>query len=136
MQSEKLLHLLCLAGAAANLGKKQVDAKRSVLVIKILLELGNLLFQHVRGVANTANDAHAAGVGDSRSQLGAGGDVHASQQDGVLDLEKISDGGANLLCSEAKQAVVSECAYACEEGLGGGAVRMTFVVATYEERPS
>lgn len=90
--------LLGLTGIATNLGDKQVNTKGSVLVVEVALELGNLLLEHLWGVSDTADDAHAAGVGDGSRQLGTGGDVHAGQQDGVLDLEKISDGSADLLC--------------------------------------
>lgn len=90
--------LLGLTGIATNLGDKQVNTKGSVLVVEVALELGNLLLEHLWSVSDTADDAHTAGVGDGSRQLGTGGDVHAGQQDGVLDLEKIGDGCADLLC--------------------------------------
>jgi len=90
--------ILGLTGIATDLGEKQVDAEGGVLVVEVLLELGNLLAEHVGGVADTADDTETASVGDGSSQLGASGHVHAGQQDGVLDLEKIGDGRADLLC--------------------------------------
>lgn len=92
------MSLLGLTGAATDLGDKQVDTERSVLVGEVLLELSNLLLEHVGGVADTTDDTHTTGVGDGGGQLGAGGDVHAGKQDGVLDLEKISERGSDLLC--------------------------------------
>lgn len=96
-------NLLGLASAATNLGEKQVNAKGGVLVVEVLLELSNLLLEHVGGVADTTDDTHASGVGDGSSQLGAGGDVHTSQEDGVVDLEKIGDGGADFLCETREE---------------------------------
>lgn len=90
--------LLGLTGATTDLREKQVDTERSVLVVEVLLELGDLLLEHLGGVADTTDDTHATGVGDGGSQLGTGSDVHAGKQDGVLDLEKIGDRGADLLC--------------------------------------
>lgn len=92
------MSLLGLTGAAADLGEKQVDTEGSVLVGEVLLELGNLLLEHVGGVADTTDDTETAGVGDGGSQLGTGSDVHAGKHDGVLDLEKIGDGSADLFC--------------------------------------
>lgn len=45
-----------------------------------------------------ANHAQTAGIGDGRSQLGASGNVHTSQENWVGDLEQISADGADLLC--------------------------------------
>lgn len=89
--------LLGLAGVAANLGKKEIDTEGSLLVVKVLLDLIDLLPEHLGGVADTTEDTHTAGIGDSRRQLGASGDVHAGEEDGVLDPEEIGDVGANLL---------------------------------------
>lgn len=91
--------LLGLAGAATDLGEEQVDTERSVLIVEVALELVNLIAKHLGGVADTTDDTETTGVGDGGSQLGSSGDVHAGQQDGVLDLEKIRDGRANLLCT-------------------------------------
>ena len=96
---ERRKYVLGLASAATDLGEQQIDTERSVRVIEVLLELRNLLAEHVGSVTDTTNDTETSSVGDGSSQLGAGGDVHTGQKDGVLDLEKIRDGGANLLCS-------------------------------------
>jgi hypothetical protein len=92
--------ILGLASIAANLGKQQVDAKGGVLVGKVALELCDLLAQHVRSVSETANDTETASVGDSSGELGTGGNVHACEDDWVLDLEQIRDGSSELLCME------------------------------------
>ncbi len=112
-QKKKRTNLLGLASVATDLGEKQVDAEGGVLVGEMLLELGNLVLEHVGGVADTTDDAHATGVGDGGSQLGAGSDVHTSQEDGVVDLEKIGDRGADLLCKRGTTEAVStlRCAW-------------------------
>lgn len=92
--------ILGLASIATNLGKQQVDAKGGVLVGEVALELCDLLAQHVRSVSEAANDTETASVGDSSGELGAGGNVHAREDDGVLDLEQIRDGSSELLCIE------------------------------------
>lgn len=86
-----------LASAAADLGKEQINTERSVLVVEIALELSDLLAQHVRSVSDTTNDTETTSVGDSGSELRAGGNIHAREEDGMLDLEKIGDGGSELL---------------------------------------
>lgn len=86
-----------LASAAADLGKEQINTEGSVLVIEEALELSDLLAQHVRSVSDTTNDTETTSVGDSGSELRAGGNVHAREEDGVLDLEKIGDGSSELL---------------------------------------
>lgn len=91
-------NVLGLASAPADLGKKQVDAKGGLLVDEEALELGDLLAQHLRGVADASDDAEATGVGDGGGELRTGGHVHAGEQNGVLDLEQIGDGGSELLC--------------------------------------
>lgn len=95
------LDLLGLASAAADLGKEQINTERSVLVVEVALELSDLLAQHVRSVSDTTNDTETTSVGDSGSELRAGGNIHAREEDGMLDLEKIGDGGSELLCEGA-----------------------------------
>ncbi len=65
------------------------------------LELPNLIAEHVGSVVDATKDTHTAGVGDGRGQLGPGCHVHAGKQNGVVDLEKIGDGGSDLLCEGA-----------------------------------
>jgi hypothetical protein len=93
-------NVLCLASATANLGEKQIDTKWGVLVIEVALELVDLLLEHLGGVADAADDTKTARVGDGSGELGASGDVHAGEQDGVLDPEQVGDGRANLLCED------------------------------------
>lgn len=91
-------YALGLASTAAYLGEQQIDAEGGVLIVEVALELRDLIAEHLRGVANATDDTETTGIGDGGSELGTSGDVHAGEQHGVLDLEKISDGGANLLC--------------------------------------
>lgn len=91
--------LLGLAGTAANLGKEKVDTEGSVLVVQVALEFGDLLAEHLGGIANATDDTKTTGISDSGGQLGSRSHVHACQQDGVVDLEQISDRGTDLFCS-------------------------------------
>ena len=91
------MHVLGLASATTDLREQEIDTKWRILVIQVTLELGNLLSQHVRCVTNTTNNTKAASVSDSSSELGTSSHIHASQQNGVLDLEQISELGAELL---------------------------------------
>jgi hypothetical protein len=110
------IFLLGLAGTAADLGKEEVDTEGGVLVGQIALELGDLFAKHVRGVANATDHTETTGVGDSGRQLGARCHVHASQQNGVVDLEKISDRGTDLLCSVNMLASVNLTRYSGDIG--------------------
>lgn len=101
-----MLDVLGLAGAAADLGQQQVNAEGGVLVVEEALELGDLVAQHVGGVADAADDAETAAVSNAGGQLGPGSHVHAGEQDGVLDLEQISDGRADLLCGNCQRLVL------------------------------
>ena len=98
-------NVLGLAGVATNLGKEEIDTEGSVLVGKMLLELGNLLTEHVGGIANTTDDTETAGVGDGGSKLRTSGDGHAGEEDGVLDTEELGGGGADLLCKMGGEAL-------------------------------
>lgn len=92
-------HILGLACTAADLGEKQVNAERCVLVVEEALQLGNLLAEHVGSVPNTTEHTQTSGVGDGGSELRSCGYVHAGQQHGVLDLQQVGELGADLLCS-------------------------------------
>lgn len=91
--------LLGLPGAAADLGNEEINAERGVLVVQEALELRDLFAEHVWSVTNAADHADAAGVRDSRCQLGAGGDVHAGEHDRVCDPEEVGGHRADLLYS-------------------------------------
>jgi hypothetical protein len=95
--------------------------------LQVFLELGNLLSQHVWSVADAADDTQAASIGDGGGKLGAGSDVHAGEENGVVDLEQISDGGTDLLCSVAS---VSNRAL----GSGGERDERGEAIVTAEER--
>ena len=93
------LGLLCLPGVSADLRDEEIDTEWSVLVLQEALQLGNLFSEHVRGVADAANDAQTASVRDSGSKLGAGCHVHAGKHDGMVDFEEVSDRRAKLFYS-------------------------------------
>lgn len=94
---ESVSDVLGLAGGAANLWEKEIDTEWCVLVVQVGLELSDLLAEHVWGVSNTSNNTETSGIGDSGSELWAGGNVHSSQNNWVVDLQEISGGGADLL---------------------------------------
>ena len=88
---------LRLPGAAADLREEQVDTERCALVFEVALQLGDLLAKHVWRVSDTTDHAEPACVADGCCELRAGGDVHAGEHDGVVDLEEVGGGGADLL---------------------------------------
>jgi hypothetical protein len=47
----------------------------------------------VRPQARHAQDAVAAGIGDGRRQFRIGHAAHASEQDGMVDLQQVAQGG-------------------------------------------
>jgi len=90
--------LLGLPRTSADLGKQEIHAKGSFLVVEVALQLRDLLAKHVGSISNAAEDTDSAGVCYGGCQLRAGGHVHSSEHDGVLDLEQISELCADLLC--------------------------------------
>ena len=82
------------------------------------LDLVDLVTEHGGSVADATEDTDTTGIGNSSSQLGAGSHVHTSQEDGVVDLEKIGDGSADLLCWGALVLVSGvsgcDCAHGCD----------------------
>jgi hypothetical protein len=88
---------LGLASASSNLRNQKVNTKRRALVVQEALQLCNLFTQHFRCVADTTNNTQATSISDSGGQLGASGHVHTCQQDGVVDLEQISESSTDLL---------------------------------------
>jgi hypothetical protein len=94
----RIIDLLGFPRIATNLGQQEIDAKRRILVVEVRLELLDLIPEHLGGVVDAAQNTKTAGVCDGRGQLGASGDVHAGEEDGVVDLEEIGDLGADLLC--------------------------------------
>ena len=99
-------NLLRLPRAAAHLRDQQVDTEWCILVFQKALQLGDLLAQHVGRVADAADNAQAASVGDSSGEFGAGGDVHAGEHDGVVDLEEVCDRRAELFWKESQLSMV------------------------------
>lgn len=90
--------LLGLTGTATDLGEEKVDTEGGVLIVQVALQLGDLLTEHIRSITNTTDDTQTTGIGDRSSQLRAGGHVHTSQQNGVVDLKQIGDGSTDDLC--------------------------------------
>jgi hypothetical protein len=88
------------------LGEEQVDTEGSILILQVALQLGDLLTEHIRSITDTTDNTQTTGIGDSSRQLRAGGHVHTSQQNGVVDLEQIGDGSADDLCGDD---IVSTC---------------------------
>ncbi len=107
--------------------KEKVDTEGGVLVLQIALELGNLVTEHLRSVSDTSDDTETTGVGDGRGQLGPGSHVHACQQDGVVDLEQISEGSLDFLYKRASAWSSSASNRRVTWCVGDG--------ETYEERP-
>jgi len=96
-----------LSCIATNLWEQQIDTERSVLVVQEALQLCNLFPEHVWGVSDATDDTETAGIGDCGSKFRAGGNVHASKDDGVVDLQEIRRDGLDLLWR-------SHCAVICE----------------------
>lgn len=91
--------VLGLACATTNLGKQQIDTEGRALVVEIALQLGDLLSQHVRRVSNTSQHTESSGVCDGSSELRTGGDIHAGEKNGMLDLQQVGELCADLLCA-------------------------------------
>ena len=98
MAHDSARNILGLASTSSHLWEQKVNAERRVLIVKVALELLDLVAEHLGGITDTTNDTQTAGVGDSSGKLGASGNVHASKEDGVLDPQEVSDGSAELLC--------------------------------------
>ena len=90
------LHLLGLPGTAADLWNQKVDAEGCILVFQIGFELRDLFPEHIWGIADATDDTKAASIGNSRRESRACGNVHASEHDGVVDFEEVSDRGPEL----------------------------------------
>ena len=89
--------ILCLSRIAANLRDQKIHAKRCILVFQESLQFGNLLTQHVRGVADASDDAETAGIGHRCCEFWTSGYVHTSEHDGVVDFEEVGDCCSELL---------------------------------------
>jgi len=89
--------VVCLSGASTNLGEKQVNTEGCVLVCKEGLELCDLLAQHVWCVSYSSDDTESSCIGDGCGELGTGCDVHSCEEDGVVDLQEVSDRCADYL---------------------------------------
>jgi len=77
--------LLRLPRTPTNLRDQEIHPERRILVLQESLQLRNLLSQHVWCVADAADDAQAAGIGDRGSEFGTSGHVHSGEHDGVVD---------------------------------------------------
>ena len=90
-------YLLRLSGTSSDLWDQEVNTEWCILVLEEALELGDLLAEHVWGVSHAANDTDAAGVRHGCGELRSSSHVHASQHDGVVDVEEVGRGRADLL---------------------------------------
>lgn len=90
-------YVLGLSRAATDLGEEQIDTEGRTLVVKEALQLGDLLAEHVWGVANATEHTKTSGVGDSGSELRACCYVHTGEQHRVLDLQQVGELCADLL---------------------------------------
>lgn len=93
-----MLYLLGLSGAASNLRNQEINTKRRILVFQVALEFRDLLPEHVGCVPHSSNDSEAASVGDRCCEFGAGGNIHTSKEDRVVDFEEVGDRGTELFC--------------------------------------
>jgi len=90
--------LLGLTGTSSDLWEQEINTEWCVLVVQKRLQLGDLLAEHVWGVANSSDNTETTSVGDSSSELWAGSNIHASKEDWVVDLEEVGGDRAELLC--------------------------------------
>ena len=78
-----------LVGKRAH--EHHVDAEG---LVGLLAQLVDLVTQPVGVGVHGRDDAQAARLGDRRRQGGVGDPGHAALEDGLLDAEKVADGGA------------------------------------------
>ena len=71
-------------------GGEEIDAERAV---GELAHLTHLVADLVRPQARHAQDAVAPRIGHRRRQLGVSDAAHAGEQDGMVDLKQIAQGG-------------------------------------------
>ena len=93
VEGENALGFPC---AAADLWDQQVNAEGGVLVVQEAFELGYLFPEHIWCVAHPSNDTQSTGIGDRCSELGASCYIHACEEDGMVDLEEVREGRAEL----------------------------------------
>ena len=92
------LLLLGLPSTTTNLRNKKINTKWCVLVGQEALEFCDLFSEHVWCVANATDHANTASIGDCCCELRASSNVHASEHDGVCDLEQVGSNRADLFC--------------------------------------
>ena len=63
-------------------------------LVGLLAELVNLVAQPVGVGVHRRDDAQAAGLRDGGGEAGVGNPGHAALEHGLLDAEKVTDGGA------------------------------------------
>lgn len=78
-----------LSSIATDLWQQEVDTEGSVLVVQILLELLDVLPEHLGRVSDTTNDAQTTCIGDCCCESWAGSNVHAGQDNWVLDAKEL-----------------------------------------------
>ncbi len=124
--------ILGLPCASPDLREQEINAERRCLVVQEALKLCDLLLQHLRRITNTANNAQTTGVRHRRRKLRAGRDVHAGEHDGVVDLQEIGNGRADLLYCFARPTGVSLTVATAQTRRKGRLIG----AATYEATPS
>ena len=109
-------YVLGLSCGTADLREQQINAEGSILIIEEGLQLGDLLAEHVRSVADATNDTQSTSVCNGCSELGSGSNVHSCKQDWMRDLEEVGDRCAKLLCDVIHQraGLVIDTSQACE----------------------
>ena len=91
-----LANILRLPRITTNLRDQKIDTKWCVLVFQEPFQLGNLLTQHIWGVADASDDTETAGICDCSCEFWTSGDVHTGKHDGVVDFEEVCDCGSEL----------------------------------------
>merc|ERR1712028_91312 len=80
-----------LACSSADFGEQQVNAKRCILVVEASFELLDIGTEHLGRVAYTTDDPDTTVVCNGGSELGACSNVHACEEDRVLDSKLLCD---------------------------------------------
>ena len=90
--------LLGLTRTSSDLGQKEINAKRSILVCQEGLQFCDLFPEHVWCVAHSSDDTETSCIGDCGCEFGTGGNVHSSEENRVVNFEEVGDRGAKYLC--------------------------------------
>jgi hypothetical protein len=58
-----------LPGVSTDLWEQQVNTEWGILVVEVLLELMDLIAEHLWGVTDTTDNTESTSIGDSSSEL-------------------------------------------------------------------